>query len=60
MARQAEWADAGIKTVQLIGDGYAPGIIAAAVYSGHRYAREFGEDIDPDVTPFKREAIAVE
>ena len=59
-AREAEWTDAGIKSVKLIGDAYAPGIIAAAVYAGHRYAREFGEDIDPDVTPFKREAIAVE
>ncbi len=56
-ARQAEWADAGLKSVQLIGDAYAPSIIAAAVYAGHRYAREYGEEIDPDVTPFKREAI---
>lgn len=31
---------ANIKTVKLIGDAYVPGIIAAAVWSGHRYARE--------------------
>ncbi|MCF5720679.1 NAD(P)-binding protein [Pseudomonas syringae] len=31
----------GISTVTLIGDSVAPGTIAAAVYSGHRMAREF-------------------
>jgi dimethylamine/trimethylamine dehydrogenase len=59
MARQAEWADAGIASVQAIGDCRAPATIAAAVYAGHRYAREFGEVIDPDMVPFRREAIAV-
>jgi dimethylamine/trimethylamine dehydrogenase len=59
-ARAAEWADAGIATVQAIGDCNAPATIAAAVYAGHRYAREFGETIDPDAVPFKRERIAVE
>jgi dimethylamine/trimethylamine dehydrogenase len=58
MARQAEWADAGIQTVQAIGDCRAPATIAAAVFAGHRYGREFGEVIDPDVVPFRREAIA--
>ncbi len=58
-ARQADWSDAGLATVTLIGDAYAPGIIAAAVYAGHRYAREYGEAIDPDATPFKREFIEV-
>ncbi|AFJ56939.1 NAD(P)-binding protein [Pseudomonas fluorescens] len=32
---------AGIRTLTLIGDCVAPGTIAAAVYSGHRIAREF-------------------
>jgi len=32
--------DAGIKSVTRIGDCLAPGLIAYAVYSGHRYARE--------------------
>lgn len=32
---------AGIVTVNAIGDCLAPGTIAAAVYAGHRYAREF-------------------
>jgi dimethylamine/trimethylamine dehydrogenase len=57
-ARQPEWADAGMRSLTRIGDGLAPGTIAAAVHSGHRYAREFGETIDPDVAPFRRESIA--
>jgi dimethylamine/trimethylamine dehydrogenase len=32
---------AGIVSVHAIGDCLAPGTIAAAVYAGHRYAREF-------------------
>ncbi|MFL9951678.1 NAD(P)-binding protein [Paraburkholderia agricolaris] len=35
--------DAGVQSVRLIGDCDAPGTIAAAVYSGHRAARELGE-----------------
>ena len=56
-AREPEWADAGIRSVTRIGDCLAPGTIAAAVYSGHRYAREFGEITDPDVVPFRRERV---
>ena len=40
--------------VRRIGDCFGPSIIAAAVYEGHRYAREFDTDIDPDVVPFNR------
>ena len=54
-AREAEWADAGIKSVRLIGDANAPGPIAWATYAGHRFARELdGEDIG-DALPFRRE-----
>ena len=35
-----QFATAGIRTVQRIGDCQAPGLIAAAVFAGHRYARE--------------------
>ena len=35
---------AGIRTLQVIGDAFAPGLIAAAVYSGHAAARGFEED----------------
>jgi dimethylamine/trimethylamine dehydrogenase len=31
-----------------IGDCEAPSIIAGAVFSGHRYARELDTDVDPD------------
>ena len=47
--------NAGIKSVTRIGDALAPATIAQAVYSGHRYARELDEEIDPDVVPFERE-----
>ncbi len=35
-------------TLARIGDCEAPAIIAGAVYSGHRYARELETEIDPD------------
>jgi dimethylamine/trimethylamine dehydrogenase len=35
-------------TLHKIGDCDAPAIIAAAVYAGHRYARELGTDTGPD------------
>ncbi|MFJ6324853.1 MULTISPECIES: NAD(P)-binding protein [unclassified Rhizobium] len=57
-AREADWADAGIKSVVRLGDCLAPGIIAAAVYSGHDYARTYQEQIDRDSPPFLREDIA--
>lgn len=52
-ARSGEWADAGITSIRQAGDGEAPGTIAAAVYAGHRYARELEEPVQ--VIPFKRE-----
>ncbi len=52
-AREAEWADAGIRDVACIGDALAPGLIAHAVYAGHRYARELDEPRTDEV-PFKR------
>jgi dimethylamine/trimethylamine dehydrogenase len=55
LARQSEWADAGIKSVKVFGDAEAPGPIAWATYAGHRYARELdGEEIGDDL-PFRRE-----
>ena len=53
--REGEWADAGIKTVKLIGDANAPGPIAWATYAGHRYARELDGDDIGDALPFRRE-----
>ena len=45
---------AGIKSLTRIGDCLAPGTIASAVFSGHKFAREFDEP-DPGDVPFKRE-----
>ena len=52
-ARETEWADAGIRSVACIGDALAPGLIAHAVYAGHRYAQELDAPRDGEV-PFKR------
>ena len=44
---------AGIRNLEQIGDCHAPATIAAAVYEGHRFARELGET-SLDI-PFRRE-----
>ncbi|MBX2880744.1 MAG: FAD-dependent oxidoreductase [Granulosicoccus sp.] len=44
----------GIKSVHSIGDCHAPGTIAAAVYSGHLYARQLDNPVD-QLYGFKRE-----
>ncbi len=54
-AREADWADAGIRSVQVIGDACAPGPIAWATYAGHRYARELDMPDIGDALPFRRE-----
>jgi len=46
---------AGIKSVHLIGDAHTPGIIAQAVFSGARLAREFDSDNPDEHQPFIRE-----
>ena len=51
--------DAGIESVRLIGDAYAPGAIVHAVYSGHRYARELDTEDPGDAVPFRREIKAL-
>jgi dimethylamine/trimethylamine dehydrogenase len=55
LASQADaLSAAGIKSIARIGDCLAPGTIASAVFSGHKFAREFDEP-DPGDVPFKRE-----
>jgi dimethylamine/trimethylamine dehydrogenase len=49
---------AGIRSVTAIGDCLVPSTIAAAVYAGHRYARELDGPPAPTV-PFKRELPAI-
>jgi dimethylamine/trimethylamine dehydrogenase len=45
-----------IASVRAIGDAWAPGTIAAAVWSGRRFAEEFDAQLPSnDVVPFRRE-----
>ena len=53
MAEEQKFADAGLQGVKRIGDCYGPSIIAAAVYEGHRFARELGTE--PADIPYRRE-----
>jgi dimethylamine/trimethylamine dehydrogenase len=55
VANSDRLAAAGIQSVRRIGDCFGPATIAAAVYEGHRYARELDTEADPDAVPFKRE-----
>jgi dimethylamine/trimethylamine dehydrogenase len=48
-AREHEWRDAGIDAVTAIGDCLAPGLIAHAVYAGHRFAQELEEPMEGEV-----------
>ena len=58
-ARAADWADAGIRSVKLIGDAAAPAPIAWATFAGHRYARELDAPDIGDALPFRREVTAL-
>ncbi|NQV44740.1 MAG: hypothetical protein HQ501_07545 [Rhodospirillales bacterium] len=58
-AAMAEGRAGAPKTVKKIGDCDAPAIIAAAVYAGHRYARELDEDVDRD-NPMKYDRMFFE
>jgi dimethylamine/trimethylamine dehydrogenase len=60
MARRDDWADAGIKSVKVIGDAAAPAPIAWATYAGHRYARELDMPDIGDALPFRREVTQLE
>lgn len=58
-AREADWTDAGVKSVKLIGDANAPGPIAWATYAGHNYARTLDEPDAGDEPTFRREIAAL-
>ncbi|HYS32151.1 MAG TPA: hypothetical protein VEM58_07805, partial [Streptosporangiaceae bacterium] len=50
-----------IASVRAIGDAWAPGTIAAAVWSGRRYAEEFDAELPGnDVVPFRREVTQLQ
>lgn len=50
---------AGIRRVVRVGDCLGPGLIAAAVYSGHLFARTL-DTADTDWTPFRRENVQLD
>ncbi len=54
MNRTGEWSQAGLTSVRAVGDCWAPSTIAAAVWSGRRFAEELESDVDID-KPFGRE-----
>ena len=56
--REAELEPAGILSVARGGDALAPGAIAHAVYSGHRYAREL--DTPAENQLYRRDAPIIE
>jgi len=59
-ARRAEWGDTTLKSVTRIGDALAPGTIAAAVWSGRRYAEELdAPERSLDELPFLREVAGL-
>lgn len=54
------WETHGVHSVTCIGDAWAPGTIAAAVWEGHRCAEEFGLMPDEHVSAsFRREYTAL-
>ena len=55
-ARPDDLAAAGIRKLVRIGDCFAPGTIAAAVHSGHRFGREL-DVVDMDGVSFRRENV---
>ncbi|HTH85720.1 FAD-dependent oxidoreductase [Mycobacterium sp.] len=55
LGRKSEWADADLLSVRAIGDAWAPATIAAAVWSGHRYAEELDEPQPLGPVPYLRE-----
>ena len=46
LARRADWAEAGARSVVRIGDAAAPGALVHAVHSGHLYGRSLDQPRD--------------
>jgi dimethylamine/trimethylamine dehydrogenase len=59
LTRRAEWGDSGLRSVRAVGDAFAPGTIATAVWDGRRYAEELDGEPDGDAVPFRREVVAL-
>jgi dimethylamine/trimethylamine dehydrogenase len=58
MDRSHEFADHGVIAVRRVGDCLAPGTIAAAVFSGHEFARNLDDPSNAEV-PFRRERVSL-
>jgi dimethylamine/trimethylamine dehydrogenase len=56
LARRGEWEDAGVLSVRAVGDAWAPGTIASAVWDGRRYAEELDAPSGAEL-PFRREVV---
>ena len=59
LARTEDWSDAGVRSVCAAGDADAPSTIAAAVYSGHKLAREFDLVVDDPALAIRREVTGL-
>ena len=59
LERMEAGAEGSPLTLMRIGDCDAPAIIAAAVYAGHRYARELDTTVDAD-NPLKHDRLFFE
>jgi dimethylamine/trimethylamine dehydrogenase len=47
MERRQRWQDAGLVSVRAVGDAFAPGTIASAVWDGRRFAEELDGRDEP-------------
>jgi dimethylamine/trimethylamine dehydrogenase len=59
LARSDDWSDAGVRSVRTAGDADAPSTIAAAVYSGHKLARQFDLAVDDPALAIRREVTGL-
>ena len=59
MKDRSRFSEQSVRSADCIGDCFVPGTIAAAVYSGHQWARQLGEPIDEREVPFLREMPAI-
>lgn len=59
MEDSSRFSDRSVRSADCIGDCFVPGTIAAAVYSGHQWARQLGESTDEREVPFLREMPAI-
>jgi dimethylamine/trimethylamine dehydrogenase len=57
--RRSDWAAAGVRSVRAVGDAWAPGTIATAVWDGRRYAEELDGWEAGDAVPFRREVVSL-